>query len=171
MLLLLFPRITRSFRSLLIDSAFGCSFIRLLSLALAFLSSGDQLTLGNNLRLECAFTVRPVSGSKLPPLMLLTVFLLLPLRRFETPGAFSSSRWFSSSPSSIDSSRCFISGAKTPSVPPAFLPAYNPSIASCLMRSKSKGVFSFINMSLDISNLTIYSFYPVTQFRLHSPIR
>jgi len=23
-------------------------------------------------------------------------------------------------------------------------------------------------MSLDISNLTIYSFYPVTQFRLHS---
>src|SRR5690606_39528133 len=57
MLLLLFPRITRSFRSLLIDSVFGCSFIRLLSLAPAFLSSGDQLTLGNNLRLECAFTV------------------------------------------------------------------------------------------------------------------
>src|SRR5690606_14558460 len=71
-------------------------------------------------------------------------------------------------PSSIDSNRCFISGAKTPSVPPAFLPAYKPSIASCLKRSKSNGVFSFINMSLDISNLTIYSFYPVTQLVLHS---
>lgn len=66
----------------------------------------------------------PVStNSKVPVLRPRTVFLVLPFRRLLLPEAFSSLRWFSSSPSIIDSKKCFINGARTPSLGDKLLPS------------------------------------------------